>query len=396
MNISEFTAIRSRVAPHRAGIMRALALLGVALLAASASWACSGSTKKDGTTAGTVAAATIEATSQATAATAPLSYAAAGATTFSIIAGRSEGAFDIERYMPADVHVREGDTIEWTAQGIEGHTISFVEQKQFSALVSQYLQPDPADPAQNIFNPEIALKSRTGETYPGDDTYFNSGFIGVPAEQKYKLTFPKSGLYQYVCLVHPFTMRGTVSVDKPDAQVEAPVSVASRGKAELSRYLDEEKRAVAQAVAEPHKLPGPSGTTLHRVNVGLTTPYGQAAVFVNPVLDIKSGDTVIFENDDRDFHNVIFKGGRKELPPGIGIIVDPEGRGLNFSLDKQSSVAVDPPAGGFDDQTFLSSGSLGILQPRLTWRLKFDTPGTYSYACTIHVLGGMAGVITVR
>ena len=132
------------------------------------------------------------------------------------------------------------------------------------------------------------------------------------------------------------------------------------------------------------------------MNVGLTTPYGQAAVFVNPVLDIKSGDTVIFENDDRDFHNVVFKGGRKELPPGIGIIVDPEGRGLNFSLDKQSSVAVDPPAGGFDDQTFLSSGSLGILQPRLTWRLKFDTPGTYSYACTIHVLGGMAGVITVR
>jgi hypothetical protein len=63
------------------------------------------------------------------------------------------------------------------------------------------------------------------------------------------------------------------------------------------------------------------------------------------------------------------------LPPGIGIIVDPEGRGLNFSLSKESAVAADPPAGGFDDKTFLSSGSLGILQPRLTWRLTFSTPG---------------------
>ena len=55
-----------------------------------------------------------------------------------------------------------------------------------------------------------------------------------------------------------------------------------------------------------------------------------------------------------------------------------------------------PPPGGFDDTTFLSSGSMGILQPRLTWRLTFDKPGTYVYNCTIHVLAGMAGVINVH
>ncbi|MDP9238581.1 MAG: plastocyanin/azurin family copper-binding protein [Chloroflexota bacterium] len=380
----------------RAGAWSAMTAL---LFAGGALVGCSGGGTKTVVVTATAPASSgtvTSATAGAPAATAPVSYAPPGAATFGVIAGRADGAFDIERFLPADIHVREGDTIQWTAQGIEGHTITFVEQKQFNTLLSSYLQPDPNDPAQVIFNPEIALKSRTGDTYPGDGTYYNSGFIGVPAEQTYKLTFTKSGLYQYVCLVHPFTMRGTVSVDAASAQVEAPESVTSRGKAELAGYIEEEKRAVAQAAAEPHELPGPSGAVLYRVNVGVTTPYGQAAAFVPAALDIKAGDTVIFENDDRDFHNVVFKGLQKGLPPGIGIIVDAEGRGLNFSLSKESAVAVDPPPGGFDDKTFLSSGSLGILQPRLTWRLQFAKPGTYSFACTIHVLAGMAGVITVR
>jgi plastocyanin len=374
--------------PCRSAIAAGIAL---SVLAASA-FACSSGAGKSAVP----TAASESSTPAATIAPSPPAQAAPGPATFSVIAGRAEGAYDIERFMPADVHVREGDTIEWTAHGIEGHTVSFVDEERLRTLLGSYLLPDPSDPAQNIFNPDVALKTRTGDTFPGDRTFFNSGFIGVPAEQKYALKFTKQGIYQYICLVHPFTMRGTVSVDAPGAAVEAPDSVAERGKAELAAYISEEKRAVAQADAEPHELPGPAGSTLHRVSVGVTTPYGQAATFVRPALDIKAGDTVIFENDDRNFHNVIFKGDRKDAPPGIGIIPDPGGRGLNFSLDKQSSIAVDPPPGGFDDKTFLSSGSMGILQPRLTWRLRFDKPGTYSFACTIHVLAGMAGVITVH
>jgi plastocyanin len=371
----------------------------LALMAGPALVACGGGGTKTVIVTATAPSSPARAaspTGEAAATTAQVPYAPPGPVTFDVIAGRADGAFDIERFMPGDIHVREGDTIQWTAQGIEGHTISFVEQKQLNTLLSGYLQPDPSDPTQVIFNPDIALKSRTGDTYAGDSTFYNSGFIGIPAEATYKLTFTKSGVYQYICLVHPFTMRGTVSVDAASAQVEAPQSVASRGKAELASYIDEEKRAVARAAAEPHEVPALSGASLYRVNVGITTPYGQAAVFVPPALSLKAGDTVVFENDDRDFHNVVFKGDRKDLPPAFGIIVDPEGRGINVALVKDSAAAVDPPAGGFDSTTFLSSGSMGIAQPRLTWRLTFTKPGTYSFACTIHVLAGMAGVITVR
>ena len=48
------------------------------------------------------------------------------------------------------------------------------------------------------------------------------------------------------------------------------------------------------------------------------------------------------------------------------------------------------------DTTFMSSGSMGVTQSRLTWTLHFEKPGTYIYNCTIHVLAGMAGVINVR
>jgi plastocyanin len=143
-------------------------------------------------------------------------------------------------------------------------------------------------------------------------------------------------------------------------------------------------------------IPAPGGATLHRVQVGLTTMYGQIAVFVDNDLEINAGDTVIFENDDRNFHNVVFKGDLPEFPLAYEVRVDPEGRGINVALAKESAMQVDPPPEGFDETTFLSSGTMGLLQPRQTWRLTFDEPGTYVYNCTIHQFAGMAGVITVR
>jgi plastocyanin len=319
-----------------------------------------------------------------------------GPATFTVIAGKWEGAMDIEAFMPADVRIRAGDTIEWRAHGFESHTISFGDDDDLLASLGDYLVPDPANPSQKLFSPKISLRSEAQGTHRGDGQLITSGWIGVPTEASYRLTFTKEGLYTYLCFVHPFTMTGTVSVDAAGATVESPETVAARGQADLRRYIEIEKAALADAQARERTSPGPGGATIHRVQVGLTTEYGQVAVYVPASLDIDAGDTVIFENDDRDFHNVIFKGDRAEPPPGIAIAADPGGRGLIFGLDAASATIVDPPAGGFDDRTFLSSGTMGVIQPRMTWTLRFGTPGRYVYNCTIHTLAGMAGVINVR
>lgn len=327
--------------------------------------------------------------------TVPVSDAPSGPTTFSVIGGRSEGNRDVEAFMPADVRVRVGDSIEWTAHGFEGHTITFGDTDDLLYNLGDYLQPDPDDPEQVIFNPEIAFRSEKQGTHDGDATYINSGFIGVPAEATYSLTFTKPGLFTYLCLVHPFTMTGTVTVEPPGTRVESPETVAARGEAEAARYLAELEAEADRLAEEAVSAPGPDGSAIHYVQVGAITDRGQVAVYSPAALDIAAGDTVIFQNDDRNFHNVVFRGAG-ELPSGVGIIVDPDGRGINYRLEKASAIAVDPPPEGFDDTTFLSSGSMGVLQPRLNWTLKFDTPGTYQYACTIHVLAGMVGVIQVR
>ncbi len=356
---------------------------------------CGGSSKN---TAVTPAASNAPPTAAATAAVtpAPSVAAAPGAATFKVLAGKAKGAMDIEMFMPAETRIRQGDTIEWTAQGFEGHSITFGTSQQIKDVFAEYLKPDPDNPAQKIFNPAASLHSATGDTFAGDGTYTNSGFIGVPAEATYKLTFTRPGLYEYLCLVHPFTMLGTVSVGASDAKVDAPEAVAARGQADLARYIAAEERKLEEASAEQRSSPSVGESSVHRVAVGLTTPYGQIATYVKPVLDIKAGDTVIFASDDRDFHNVVFKGS-KDLPPGVGLKPDPAGRGgFILALSNDSAVGVDPPPGGFDDKTFLSSGSMGVTQSRLTWTLRFDKPGAYIYNCTIHVLAGMAGVINVR
>lgn len=335
---------------------------------------------------------------QADASTAPatevlLTYAPDDATTFKVIAGGNEGPLDVEDFMPADVRIRVGDTIEWTAHGFEGHTITFGNGDDTLAGIGPYLLPNPENAAENIFNPNLALASRKQGTHDGTTEFINSGFIGVPVEAKYSLTFANEGLYSYLCLVHPFTMTGTVTVEPAGAQVPSPETVSAIGEGEFETYIAE-LQAEAARLDVPNTALGPGETTIHYVQVGAITDHGQAALYSPGAIDIVAGDTVIFENDDRNFHNVIFKGDR-ELPSGIGIIVDPEGRGLNFSLAVDSAKAVDPPPEGFDDKTFISSGSLGVLQPRLVWTVRFDTPGDYLYACTIHVLGGMTGVIRV-
>ena len=338
----------------------------------------------------TTAEATAAATPEPTFAPAP-----AGPATFPVLAGGTDGAIDVEMFMPANIRIRAGDTIEWTAHGFEGHTVTFGDGDDTLAGIGPYLVPNPARPEELMFSPVLALPSEAQGPHDGTTRFINSGFFGVPAEATYTLTFEEEGLYTYLCLVHPFTMNGTVAVEPADATVDAPEAVAARGEADFARFRDELRARIDTLTDQARTAAGAGDTMIHYVEVGAITDHGQAAVYTPAALDIAAGDTVIFENDDRNFHNVIFKGDREELPPGIGILPTADGR-LNFSLAPESAVAVDPPPEGFDDTTFMSSGSMGVLQPRLTWTLRFDTPGTYLYACTIHTLAGMTGVVRVR
>jgi len=379
----------------------AATLVLLAVAAAPVLWACDSdgdgdNTPAPGATGASTAARSPGASTPRPEATEPaVTSAPPGPATFRVIGGRNEGPIDIEQFLPRDVRVRVGDTIEWTSRGYEGHTITFAPP-DYLRTMGDYLVPDPEDPEQLIFNDAVALRTGNDNSIPGDGGVHSSGFVGVPAEGTYKLTFTEQGIYEYLCVVHPLWMRGTVTVDDAGAQVDSPESVAAAGERAFEELLDDARAEIDAANAADRDAPAIGDATLHRVQVGLTTMYGQAAMFFDNAIDINAGDTVIFENDDRNFHNVVFKGDRPEFPPAYEIRVDPAGRGFNVALAKESARQVDPPASGFDSSAFLSSGTMGTFQPRQTWRLTFTTPGTYVYNCTIHQFAGMAGVITVH
>jgi plastocyanin len=322
--------------------------------------------------------------------------AAAGPTTFTVLAGATDQSIDIEQFMPATIRIREGDTITWQAFGYEGHTVTFIPGGRLNLPSNGYLIPAADEGGALEFNPVFALASEAQESYDGAD-YTNSGYMGVPAASEYSLTFPRQGVYAYLCMIHPLHMRGVVVVDAVDAEVPSPEAVAEEGERLLARYTEEAQRAAAAVRAEREDAAQRvAAGQAWEVSVGLDTPHSQVLAFMPASLQVEAGDTVIFWNSDRDFHNVIFAPEGTDPPPFPIIKPAAEGQGgFRLIINPEAAEEV-PPPDGFGPEAFFSSGLMGITFPRLHYEVTFRQPGTYRYYCTVHTLAGMAGVIEVR
>jgi plastocyanin len=112
----------------------------------------------------------------------------------SVVSGWSSPIAAVNRFFPGVVEIKAGDTVTWKgASEYEPHTITF--EPPFT---------NPEDP--RAVPPAGA---RTGGSYTAG--FANSGFIGpnpFPA-QSFSLRFPKAGVYNYICVLHP-GMAGTV------------------------------------------------------------------------------------------------------------------------------------------------------------------------------------------
>jgi plastocyanin len=197
-------------------------------------------------------------------------------------------------------------------------------------------------------------------------------------------------------MIHPFHMRGVVVVDAADADVPAPEAVADDGAREMERYVSE-----AQEAAETMEQERVAASEVvadgisWQVGVGVDTPHAQVLTFMPAGVEIETGDSVVFWNSERDFHNVVFTPEGEEAPP-FPIIKPVEGKqGFRLLINPDAQHEAPPPA-NFGPSDYFSSGMLGITLPRLYYEITFSQPGTYRYQCTIHALAGMAGVIEVN
>src|SRR4051794_32773597 len=122
-------------------------------------------------------------------------------------------AVQVNAFLPKNLTVDVGDSINWTVKSGEFHTITFpsgTEPPPFIVPINGVPQINPA-----------AAAPSGGPTYDGS-AFANSGLLF--GGQQFSLRFTKAGTYSFLCLIHA-GMAGTVHV--PDAGASYPASPAA-------------------------------------------------------------------------------------------------------------------------------------------------------------------------
>ena len=147
---------------------------------------------------------------------------AAGAATWNLLVGATQGQADVMQFLPAaPLKIATGDSVKWTSPTDTPHTVTFGEPFNPIVTLGEF----------TTFSPAAALPSG-GSTYSGGNA--NSGLMDksgeVPGGSTYSLTFTKAGTYTYVCLLHADQgMAGTIVVSDKAPVVVPPIKPPNTG-----------------------------------------------------------------------------------------------------------------------------------------------------------------------
>ena len=278
------------------------------------------------------------------------------ATSWTVQVGAESGdqAMQGMAFLPSNVFINAGDTVNWAANSAEIHTVTFLAPGQ--SLDS--MQPfDPSNPLELFPTPQTSY----------DGTYTNSGVLtnvsnsGFPSATTYHLTFPSTGDFTYYCLVHGMVMTGVVHVRQ--AGTPYPFTQA--------QY---DKQATAQVRATVRDGNVLRAATLrlanqHTVFTGADNGSVMVMRFIRPNVTIHVGDQITFTNNGMGAPHTVTFGAE---PPNV------------FA-----------PSG---DPSAFAGGDLnsGMMPPGSTFTVTFTKAGSFTYICGLHDYMGMVGTVDVR
>jgi len=138
-----------------------------------------------------------------------------GATIHDINLGYGNGIVSWMRFVPTNLTIYAGDTVEWTRNDVEmPHTVTFLSGGDEPDLF--LMEPQQKGPPKFVLNP-IVQAHAGGKVYSGKG-YFNSGvvwgeMVPLPGPSSYALTFDTPGIYDYLCVLHDYMgMKGQIKV----------------------------------------------------------------------------------------------------------------------------------------------------------------------------------------
>lgn len=306
-------------------------------------------------------------------------------------AGSPKGT-TLNQFFPGALEVNVGDKVRFQSRGF--HTVTYLAGK---LELPPVFIPDPAKAVYEGLNdssgqpfyfnglPKLifnvpALAPYGGKVVQGK-THVSSGVIapgpnGKPVSATF--TFPKTGTYALVCLIHP-GQKMTVNVKSAGAQVQSAQDVAGVTKTETQAAWDKAK------VLEAAKVP--SNTVFAGVG-GKTSILG----FYPKELKVKAGTTVSFVNKSpSEPHNVAFgpkkyldqfhkqtelfpmgPGGKNQASPVNVYGSEPRGQYTYDGKNHGNGFLVTP-------LTDAVPGGLPAVS-----RVTFTAPGKYHFICFLH------------
>lgn len=249
---------------------------------------------------------------------------------------------------------------------------------------------DRGAPAVSTTGGAAACEERDQPEFDGTQEFYSSGFLEEGEPFRVKLgADTRPGVYSFMCLVHRSSMIGSIEVRPTDVE-RPPV-------ADIRQQARDEENEVAGTLEQPARraaIRDEDGVLAGTGPVG--RQRGLLSSFIPEEATVPRGEPLTWELYGT--HSISFDPSRN-AQEGI-LIEDGDGVRINADAwDPVESTAVPAAAVSFPPQEPLveidggtysgegafSSGILRATAPAVvTYKLTFETAGTYRYRCLVH------------
>lgn len=273
-------------------------------------------------------------------------------------------------FLPNEIWIHAGDSITWTFDADEIHTVTFLK------------------PGQNRMPFRVGCPgfSPDGSAFDGSTCVTTGPSV---KGQTFTVGFPVAGNFKLVCLVHE-NMTAVVHVLDPSEPLPYDQNFYDKEAAdEQHELLSHREQDDVPPIPENHVIVG-----MGKISA---TAGGHETLsvmrFIPGKIVIHAGDTVEWTNDDPVTPHTITFGTQpaNPVPPSANVTVDADGA--------RHAVISSPSDGahsGFivaapQERTGLSQSPLGVTRFRVT----FTQAGVFPYICALHDDLGMKGEVIV-
>jgi len=281
-------------------------------------------------------------------------------------------------FLPNEIWIHAGDSITWTFDADEIHTVTFLKGHQIRPPFDVGCPGFSSDPA----------------------TFDGSTCVTTPPlvkGQTFTVNFPVAGNFKLTCLVHE-NMDGRIHVLRPSEPLPHDQAFYNRRGANerddlLSDPIDRDAgrdnqpnaniaKGVAAGIGEVMATAGGSETA-------------SVVRFISDPVYIRAGQTVEWNNLDPVTPHTITFGKEPEgnpIPPSANVTVDSDGARHAVITSTADSAHSGFIVAAPQERIGLHQTSLGVTRFRVT----FPNAGTFPYICALHDNLGMKGTVIVN